>query len=90
MSKYHARIPTRIWESLRRATFDRDGYRCRECGKAGALEAHHTIPLESWPDQPMSVDGLLTLCRACHISHHKRIETEADREWVDFLGELSV
>ena len=48
-------------------TFDRDGYRCRECGKSGALECHHLIPLSEWPDQPWSIAGLVTLCRDCHL-----------------------
>ena len=89
MSKYHAAIPTRVWERLRRQAFDRDRYRCRECGKAGVLEAHHVISLESWPDQPWVASGLLTLCRGCHIEVHKRVETEEDKAWGAFLDELA-
>ena len=88
MSRNHRRMPTRTWERLREETFNRDQWRCRQCGKAGALECHHTIPLETWPDQPWTIDGLLTLCRDCHIAIHRRILSEAEREWVDFLDEL--
>ena len=89
MSKYHASIPSRVWERLRRETLDRDGWRCRECGRAGALEVHHVIPLEEWPDQPWKIEGLLTLCRGCHIAIHRRAETEADKAWREFIDELA-
>ena len=89
MSKFHEGIPSRVWAALRRATFDRDSYRCRQCGKAGVLEAHHVIPLSEWPDQPWTIAGLLTLCRGCHIDEHRRVESEEDKAWSDFLGELT-
>ena len=89
MSKHHAEIPTHVWERLRGETFDRDGYRCRECGKAGVLECHHVIPLETWPDQPWVISGLLTLCRGCHIAVHRRAETEEEKAWESFIDELT-
>lgn len=89
MSRHHAAIPTRTWERLRRETFDRDGWRCRQCGKAGALEAHHVISLDEWPEQPWTIVGLLTLCRDCHIRHHQRARSEQDAAWGDFLEELA-
>ena len=36
---------TAAWFRLRRFVFDRDGWRCRQCGKAGRLEAHHVVPV---------------------------------------------
>ena len=89
MSKHHAAIPTRVWQKLRLETFNRDKWRCRECGKAGLLECHHTISLETWPDQPWTIDGLLALCRNCHIAIHRRAQTEEDKAWGDFIDELT-
>ena len=89
MSKHHTAIPKVVWQRLRIDTFNRDGWRCRQCGKASVLECHHVIPLDEWPDQPWTVAGLLTLCRGCHIQHHRQATSEADREWADFLDELA-
>ena len=33
------------WERIRRAAFERDGWRCCACGRPGRLEAHHVTPL---------------------------------------------
>ena len=88
MSKHHREIPAQVWARLRRETFDRDSYRCRECQKAGSLEAHHTIPLSEWPEQPWTIAGLISLCRDCHLAIHRRRVSEADKEWLDFLTEL--
>ena len=74
MSRHHARLGWRRWERTRRAAFDRDGYRCRACGLPGALEAHHEPPLRAGAD-PYDLDGIVTLCRGCHIARHR---TERD------------
>ena len=46
MSKNHALSQARRWSRVRRYVFERDGYRCRHCGKTGALECDHIKPLE--------------------------------------------
>ena len=67
----------------------RDGYRCCRCGRPGRLEAHHEPPLRAGGD-PYDVDGVTTLCRSCHISHHRRDDMAPDRAaWLDYLSELS-
>ena len=51
----------------RHRLFTRDRYHCRECGRAGRLEAHHVTPLWRDPEQhPYAVAELVTLCRGCH------------------------
>ena len=61
---------TRAWRALRRRCFDRDGWRCRECGGATALEAHHVRPVvEGGADV---LDNLATTCRSCHLAAHRR------------------
>lgn len=73
MGRNHVRSPEdrRRWERVRRAAFRRDKYRCRECGRAGRLEAHHEPPLERGGD-PFDLCGIVTLCRDCHIRRHQR------------------
>ena len=61
---------TRAWRALRGQCFDRDGWRCRECGGATALQAHHVRPVvEGGADV---LDNLRTVCRACHLAAHRR------------------
>ena len=57
---------TKRWQIVRRAVFERDGWRCRKCGKMGALECDHIEPILSGGDW-FDFDNLQTLCRGCHI-----------------------
>ena len=74
MSKHHFPLSqSRRWQHVRRAVFERDGYRCCECGRPGALECDHVSPMQREPGQdPFDVNGLQTLCRSCHIAKTRR------------------
>ena len=65
-SQHHARLDRKRWGLLRLQIFRRDGWRCRSCGKAGALECDHVTPLRRG-GEPYDPMNLQTLCRACHI-----------------------
>ena len=68
MSRHHAaKLPSRAWARVRRVVFERDGYRCRQCGRAGRLECDHVIPLHRGGD-PWALDNLQTLCGGCHVA----------------------
>ena len=68
----------RRWEFVRRAVFDRDGWRCVECGRPGRLECDDVTPLQREPGQaPWDPNGLQTLCRGCHVA---KTATENRRE----------
>ena len=69
MSRYHQLLDARRWTLTRRQVFDRDGWRCRECGKAGRLECHHVVALERG-GAPFEVDNVIALCRGCHLAEH--------------------
>lgn len=78
---------------MRRAVFDRDGWRCVRCGRAGRLECDHIVPLDKKPGQdPFALDGLQTLCRGCHIAktaeENRRPRTEQELAWIEFVNEL--
>ena len=47
--------------------FDRDGWACVTCGKAGRLEADHIKPLEDG-GAVYDLVNLQALCRGCHWS----------------------
>ena len=74
MSKRHLPLlKSRRWQHVRRAVFERDGWRCCECGRPGALECDHVTPMQREPGQnPWDLNGLQSLCRACHIEKTRR------------------
>ena len=77
MSRNHRRLDLRRWARVRRLVFDRDGWRCRACGKAGRLECDHRTPLEQGGAE-WDMGNLQTLCRRCHFG-------KTDRERVSKL-----
>lgn len=64
-SKAHKALNRRKWAVVRRAALDRDGWRCRACGKAGRLQVDHILRLEDG-GEPYDLDNLQSLCIGCH------------------------
>ena len=89
MSRNHLPLlRTRRWQHVRRAAFNRDAYRCQECHRPGRLEAHHEPPLAAGGD-PYALSGIVTLCRGCHIEHHRPAADRAGRAaWRALVAEL--
>ena len=89
MSRQHLRLNPRRWAVVRRAAFTRDGYRCRNCGLPGALEAHHEPPLRAGGD-PYDLDGIETLCRQCHIERHRAEDMTPGRDaWEQMVAGMA-
>ena len=93
MSKHHTALRRRLWLRVRRAVFDRDGWRCVACGRAGKLECDHIVPLEVEPRQdPYDPAGCQTLCRRCHIEktrqENRREPTPAEAAWRELVAEM--
>ena len=89
MSNQHVHINRRRWALVRREAFERDGYRCRACGRPGRLEAHHEPPLRDGAD-PYDLAGIVTLDRDCHIQlHREEGKTEEELAWKNFIGDLA-
>ena len=94
MSRNHAPLNARRWTAVRRAVFERDGYRCVMCGRAGRLECDHVMPMQRQPGQdPYDINGLQALCRSCHIEktarENRRPLTPAELAWRELVAELS-
>ena len=64
------RLPRYHWQRLRRVVLDRDGWRCRVCGRAGILECDHRVPLVRGGTN--SLDNLQSLCKSCHIAKTRK------------------
>ena len=93
MSRYHTHLDARRWGVVPRRVFERDGWRCVECGKSGKLECDHVAPLKREPSQdPFDSHGLQTLCRACHIEktrrENRRPLTPAELAWRELVAEM--
>lgn len=58
------------WRRLRKARFEKDGYRCIKCGSAMYLCAHHTT-YDNMGDFDKELDDLITLCATCHTKIHE-------------------
>ena len=71
MSKRHKSLYGMRWTVVRRRVFERDGHRCRACGKPGRLECDHVRPLQRGGD-PFALSNLQTLCRWCHIQKTRK------------------
>ena len=94
MSRHHAHLNDRRWSIVRRAVFERDGWGCVECGKAGRLECDHVTPLQREPGQdPFDVNGLQSLCRRCHVEktarENRREPTPAETAWRALVAEIT-
>ena len=81
-------LDSRRWKRVRRAVLERDGYRCRDCGKAGRLEVHHEVPVWKGPALAYVRGNLRTLCRTCHIGRHAKKRTPTERAWDSFLADF--
>ena len=80
---------SRRWRLVRRAVLDRDGWRCRKCGKGGRMEVHHVTAVAEGGD-PFDMAGLESSCRGCHIEETRKQNTKlADPEWTAYLRELT-
>ena len=93
MSRHHVPLNARRWDAVRHAVFERDGWRCVECGRAGRLECDHITPLEREPGQnSLDINGLQTLCRTCHIEktrrENRRPLTDAEAAWRELVNEM--
>lgn len=54
------------WREWRKQVFERDGYRCMDCGDNSYLEPHHIIPLRVDMGKIFNINNGITLCRECH------------------------
>lgn len=67
------------WQTQRKLCLQRDGYKCRDCGRTNAeelkdlkrqLSAHHLVPYEVGKDS--SLENLITVCQSCHMKREHK------------------
>ena len=59
----------RWWKAQARRRKDVDNWQCVRCGSRHRLEVHHVTPVEQGGSSDLA--NLETLCRTCHIDHHR-------------------
>ncbi len=70
-----------LLDAARQACFDRDGHRCRRCGSAHNLHAHHVRRRsQGGAHDPRN---LLTLCEKCHRHVHLHVAESKEAGWLD-------
>ena len=67
-SFYHIMNGRQEWKDWRKEVFERDGYKCLDCGEGGYLEPHHILPIrkEGYRARLFDLKNGITLCRQCH------------------------
>lgn len=64
-----------------RKVLERDSFMCQWCHKKNSLVAHHIKPWNEYPELRLVVGNGLTLCRACHMRHHKNHKGKVQVPW---------
>ena len=67
---YHHKVRcTPEWREWRTAVYERDGYKCLDCGSNENLEPHHIIPVRDEQNRHLlfSITNGVSLCRECHM-----------------------
>lgn len=61
------------YREWRTSVFERDKYRCVNCGKVGGeLQAHHIKSYAKHKDLRLDINNGVTLCKSCHKDIHKK------------------
>ena len=65
------------YSDWRRQVFQRDDFRCYDCGeRGGRLEAHHIYPFALFPRLRFAVENGRTLCKPCHLKTPRKDPSE--------------
>lgn len=87
---------TKRWQVLRAAVLERDGWKCRACGKRGRLEIDHIQPVRTHPSLAFEPLNCQALCPSCHTKktriecgHPALIKTPARTAWGQAVADMA-
>jgi len=75
---YHHKVRcTPEWREWRKSIYERDGYKCLDCGSNENLEPHHIIPVRDEQNRHLlfAITNGVSLCRECHMRTFKKEES---------------
>ena len=76
------RLHGKEWFQLRTTVLQRDGFRCKRCGRAGRMHVDHVKPLADGGTNALS--NLQSLCYHCHRVKTRIEQAKPERaEWVE-------
>jgi 5-methylcytosine-specific restriction endonuclease McrA len=83
----HEADETYISDATRREVYERDGWKCRNCGEddVGALTCHHVVYRSQGGKH--GKDNLVTVCWACHRLIHDKVLTVVRKAGRWFFGD---
>lgn len=59
------------YKAFRNSVILRDGCMCKKCGSPNCLQVHHIHSFSTAPDDRMSLNNAVTLCKQCHEEFHR-------------------
>lgn len=68
MPRRKGALPSAVYVQIREAMYERDGWRCFDCGRRGTLTPHHIIPRSQGGGDEL--ENLITLC----LDDHNRMD----------------
>lgn len=58
------------YRKFRESIIERDGFKCKKCGRTDHLEVHHIKQFATCPDLRLEPTNAITLCHDCHAKLH--------------------
>lgn len=69
--EYQRYIRSKAFSEVKKALIEKDGYRCRCCGRTEELSAHHsTYDILYHELEDNNLDKMVLLCKYCHRAIH--------------------
>lgn len=60
------------YKNWRLKVYERDNYKCVQCGSKEKLNAHHIKSWKNYPNLRYDINNGITLCEKCHIKYHQQ------------------
>jgi len=71
MTTYQEKLLSPLWQKRKADILERDGYKCRSCGRADiTLHAHHIFYVPDTDPWDYKDEALITYCEICHNTEH--------------------
>lgn len=78
-----------LWRNTRKAALKRDNFECQMCKSKGryskAVIVHHKKHLKDSPELALSLDNLVSVCKACHEELHPEAQKQNVNKWKEPL-----